>query len=80
MRTIKEGNVFNYLKYALGEIILVVVGILIAVSLNNWNKKKVQRERFLEVIETLREDIKKDTSEAGLILRSCIKELPFIKV
>jgi hypothetical protein len=29
----------KYLKYAIGEIILVVIGILIALSINNWNQK-----------------------------------------
>ncbi len=35
----------QYLKYAIGEIILVVIGILIALSINNWNNK-VQDEKL----------------------------------
>ncbi len=31
-----DGNTTKYLKYAFGEIILVVVGILIALQINNW--------------------------------------------
>jgi hypothetical protein len=31
------GKTSKYLKYAIGEIVLVVVGILIALSINNWN-------------------------------------------
>jgi len=30
----------NYLKYAIGEIVLVVIGILIALQINNWNENK----------------------------------------
>ena len=30
----------KYLKYAIGEIILVVIGILIALSINNWNENR----------------------------------------
>ena len=30
----------RYLKYAIGEIILVVIGILIALQVNNWNEKR----------------------------------------
>jgi len=30
----------NYLKYAIGEIVLVVIGILIALSINNWNESR----------------------------------------
>jgi hypothetical protein len=30
----------KYLKYAFGEIVLVVIGILIALSINNWNEER----------------------------------------
>ena len=33
-------NTKNYLRYAVGEILLVVVGILIALQVNNWNEKR----------------------------------------
>jgi len=33
-----EGRTSKYFKYAVGEIILVVIGILIALSINNWNE------------------------------------------
>jgi hypothetical protein len=39
-RLIKEHNVSKYLLYAIGEIILVVIGILIALSINNWNTER----------------------------------------
>ena len=32
-----ENKTGKYLKYAIGEIVLVVIGILIALSINNWN-------------------------------------------
>lgn len=35
---------FNYLRYALGEIVLVVIGILIALSINNWNQNRIALE------------------------------------
>lgn len=44
------GNTSRYLKYAVGEIVLVVIGILIAVNINNWNeerKNKITRETLL---------------------------------
>ncbi len=42
-----EGKTINYLKYAIGEIILVVIGILIALQVNNWNEKRKQEDRFM---------------------------------
>ena len=37
---LSEGKTRKYLKYAIGEIILVVIGILIALSINNWNEER----------------------------------------
>ncbi|WP_240475212.1 DUF6090 family protein [Neotamlana sedimentorum] len=39
----KKNNAGKYIKYAIGEIVLVVIGILIALSLNNWNESKKMR-------------------------------------
>ena len=39
----ETGKAGKYLKYAIGEIILVVIGILIALSVNNWNEAKKQQ-------------------------------------
>ncbi|NNF22465.1 MAG: hypothetical protein HKN67_11015, partial [Saprospiraceae bacterium] len=40
-----ENKFRNYLVYAIGEMILVVIGILIALSINNWNNDNQKRER-----------------------------------
>ena len=37
---LSEGKTGKYLKYAIGEIVLVVIGILIALSINNWNENR----------------------------------------
>jgi len=37
---LSEGNTGKYLKYAIGEIVLVVIGILIALQINNWNENR----------------------------------------
>jgi len=54
----------NYLKYAFGEIILVVIGILIALSINNWNNTRINRGREAFFVNQLATDLQ--TSTAGL--------------
>ncbi|MCK0180612.1 DUF6090 family protein [Flavobacteriaceae bacterium S0862] len=58
----------KYLKYAIGEIVLVVIGILIALSINNWNenRKRQNEEVFLLIdikknLETMLMDFTSDT-------------------
>jgi hypothetical protein len=50
----------KYLKYAIGEIVLVVIGILIALSINNWNEKRKQdryeRKMLVEIYSSLKSD------------------------
>jgi hypothetical protein len=46
----------RYLLYAIGEIVLVVVGILIALSINNWNEGRKDQQRRSELIENLKRD------------------------
>ena len=56
-----KGETIKYLKYAIGEIILVVIGILIAVSINNWNTNREKRTAELKVYQNLKEQIKIDS-------------------
>ena len=48
-----------YLRYAIGEIILVVVGILIALQVNNWNEHQKQKKKETIYLQNLRIDLKK---------------------
>ncbi len=47
----------NYLVYAIGEIILVVIGILIALQVNNWNEARKEKLVETELLMELREDL-----------------------
>jgi hypothetical protein len=51
----------NYLKYAIGEIVLVVIGILIALSINNANEKRKARVQEITILKNFQEDILLDT-------------------
>jgi ATP-dependent protease Clp ATPase subunit len=53
----------KYLLYAIGEIILVVIGILIAISINNWNQKRLKHEQLISVYERIVIDIDNDVRQ-----------------
>jgi len=57
---LSEGKTGKYLKYAVGEIILVVIGILIALSINNWNEEIKNRAFEKEILEQIRSNLNKD--------------------
>ena len=40
---LKNNKVTAYLLYAIGEIVLVMIGILLALQVNNWNEKRKQK-------------------------------------
>ena len=53
---LSEGKTGRYLKYAIGEIILVVIGILIALSINNWNEGRKDNVRERAILMQLEEE------------------------
>jgi hypothetical protein len=58
-----ENKTAKYFKYAIGEIILVVIGILIALSINNWNQKRLQHQQLISVYERIVIDIDIDVQQ-----------------
>ncbi len=68
-KLLEQGKTTNYLKYAIGEIILVVIGILIALQLNNWKESNTERSLEKEYIVSLIEDIKKDSQNFDIAIK-----------
>jgi hypothetical protein len=62
-RLLKENDFRKYLLYALGEIFLVVVGILIALQINNANEDRKQRRLELDYLQNLKTDLKLNIAE-----------------
>jgi len=58
---LSEGKTGKYLKYALGEIVLVMIGILLALQINNWNEQRKNSALLKNYKENLIEDLKKDS-------------------
>ena len=48
----------KYLKYAIGEILLVMIGILLALQVNNWNENRKNSSIEKETLSNLKADLK----------------------
>lgn len=53
---LSEGKTGKYLKYAIGEIVLVVIGIFIALQLNNWNANRLLKNEEIRMLESLHQE------------------------
>ena len=53
-----KNKVSSYLLYAVGEIVLVVIGILIALSINNWQQENQNKKLEKRYLEDLRVNLK----------------------
>src|SRR5210317_2353909 len=60
---ITDNKLSKYIIYALGEIILVVIGILIALQINNSNEDRKQRKQELHYLKNLKTDLNLNISE-----------------
>ena len=54
---LRENKFSKYLLYAIGEILLVVVGILIALQINNWNEDRKQRAEEIKLMQNFKTSI-----------------------
>ncbi|MFT6828233.1 MAG: hypothetical protein ACJAZV_001525 [Roseivirga sp.] len=68
-----DNKPLKYFSYAFGEITLVVIGILIALSINNWNE--IRKEEQQEIISYCKigEDIESDKNRIETIIESIVK-------
>ena len=58
-----EGKSGKYLKYAVGEIVLVVIGILIALQINNWNEHRKVLKAQEDLLESFYDNLEADSVE-----------------
>ena len=73
-----ENKTGKYFKYAIGEIVLVVIGILIALQINNWNENRKINKEELQLLESLHKEFTYNKNEleraikrAQLIQKRC---------
>lgn len=67
-RLLQQNRITKYLAYAFGEIILVVIGILIALQVNNWNQERIRKEIFQATIDQIYNGLELETQELDLYI------------
>ena len=77
---LSENKFSKYLIYAIGEIILVVIGILIALAINNWNQEKIIKDEEIAILKAMETDfletknrIKKTIRNQKTVVNYCYK-------
>lgn len=68
-RLLSENRFSKYLIYAIGEIILVVIGILIALQINNWNEAKKEHRIGIQFLKGISNDLNKDLMLVDSLLK-----------
>ena len=66
-RSSSAGQVGRYLFYAIGEILLVVIGILLALQINNWNESQKAIKIEQEILNSLQKEITDNIEQLELI-------------
>ncbi|MFK7782121.1 hypothetical protein [Psychroserpens sp.] len=66
-----ENKTSKYIKYAIGEIVLVMIGILLALQVNNWNQNRIEQNEEKEVIAKLHSDF----NENKKVLKAFLSEM-----
>ena len=58
-----DNKPLKYARYAIGEIVLVVIGILIALQINNWNEQRKLKAREIQFLRQMRSNLLEDMSD-----------------
>jgi hypothetical protein len=72
---VSQNKISKYLLYAIGEIVLVVLGILIALSINTWNENRKSNKVAVEVYTNLLTSLEQDSIEVQRTIELLTKSL-----
>ena len=75
---LSEGRTGKYLKYAIGEIVLVMIGILLALQVNNWNEISKEGNTLKDALKQIAQDLKQDEIVLNGYLRSDSKRVDYL--
>ncbi|MFD2823187.1 DUF6090 family protein [Lacinutrix iliipiscaria] len=65
---VTENKTSKYFKYAIGEIVLVVIGILIALQINNWNEKRINSNKETAVLANIHKEFMKNKKQLDSVV------------
>ena len=68
-RLLTENKFSKYIFYAVGEIVLVVIGILIALSINNWNEIRLKSDKEVNVLANIHKEFKENKVQLDTVLK-----------
>jgi hypothetical protein len=81
-----ENKFRKYLIYAIGEIILVVIGILLALQINSWNQQRIEDKQEVELLTSIKDEFQHNLSELNQsievnnkVTKSCVKLTDLIR-
>lgn len=75
-----ENKFSKYFVYAIGEIILVVIGILIALQINNWNEQNKSKKEEMKILNEIKISLARDLKYMSINLRSDSSSIRHLKI
>jgi len=78
-KLLAENRFSKYLLYAIGEIILVMIGILLALQVNNWNEEKKSKANEVKLLKELRKDVAFSVKEFDTVMHYNRRTVNYLK-
>ncbi len=75
-----DNRPLKYMRYAIGEIALVVIGILIALNINNWNEERKENKIESIYLEEMLEDYQTNLNRSRNAIKTLESILPYLTI
>jgi len=75
-----DNKPIKYMRYAIGEIVLVVIGILIALQVNNWNENRKYALDKIEFLDGIRNELELDIKRADTLIKRYMQQLSYFNM
>jgi hypothetical protein len=76
-KMLKESKFNQYMLYAIGEIVLVVIGILFALQINNWNENRKQEATLNAIYKIIQADLETDSEAIDKLISAMMPTKPY---